>query len=184
MPQHPTQGVPKSKPRLPKIEGNGKPDSKAEIQKLSKEYLRHRNQQMSAKAEMAQMLAAERRGELIPKREVLLRAGWLLTGLRAQLLSFPHSLPRLLVGKTEHEMLVIIKEQVYGLLTDLAAWPRKFASSDWFNQIDEDLLPAGERNRLRPATGAEVKAEQERVKRRRARKAATMRKLRAEERAS
>ena len=37
---------------------------------------------------------------------------------------------------------------------------------------------------LRPATGAEVKAEQERAKRRRAKKAATMRKLRAEGRAS
>jgi hypothetical protein len=39
-------------------------------------------------------------------------------------------------------------------------------------------------NRLRPAIGAEVKAEQERAKRRRAKKAATMRKLRAEGRAS
>ena len=110
--------------------------------------------------------------------------GWLLTGLRAQLLSFPHSMPRLSVGKSEHEMLQIIKEQVHGLLTDLADWPRRFANSDWFNQIDEDLLPADERNRLRPATGAEVKAEQERAKSRRAKKAATMRKLRAEGRAS
>jgi hypothetical protein len=183
MPQHPTQGVPKSKPRLPKIEGNGQSDSKAEMQKLSKEYLRHRNIQMGAKAEMAQMLAAERRGELISKREVLLRAGWLLTGLRSQLLLLPHNLPRQLVGRNEHEMLVIIKERVCELLTDLTNWPRKWANSDWFKQIDEDLLPAGER-RDRMATGAEVKAEEERAKRRRTRKAATMRKLRAEGRAS
>ena len=33
----------------------------------------------AAKAEMAEMQASERRAELIPKREVLLRAGWLLT---------------------------------------------------------------------------------------------------------
>jgi hypothetical protein len=177
MPRHPTDGIKGSKPRLPSAGGNGKP-TKAEISKLNKEYLESRNRQMRAKAEMAEMQASERRAELIPKREVLLRAGWLLTGLRAQMLSFPHSLPPLLVGKTEHEMLVILKEKVYGLLTDLADWPRKFASDDWFNRIDADLLPADER-RDRTATGADIKAEQERIKHKRARKAATMRKLRA-----
>ena len=181
MPRHPTDGIKGSKPRISSVGGNGKP-TKAEISKLNEEYLIHRNSQMRCKAEMAQMQAAEKRAELIPKREVLLRGGWLLTGLRAQMLSFPHSLPRLLVGKSEHEMLLIIKEKVHGLLTDLATWPRKFASSDWVDHIDEDLLPAGER-RDRTAIGAEVKAEQERVKRRRAKKAATMRKLRAEGRA-
>lgn len=69
MSQHPTQGVKGSKPRLPKIEGNGQPNSKAEMQRLSREYLVHRNSQMRSKAEMAQTLMAERRGELIPKRE-------------------------------------------------------------------------------------------------------------------
>ena len=74
---------------------------------------------------------------------------------------------------------MIIKEKVHELLVDMASWPNKFASSDWFEAIDENLLPAGDR-RDRTATGAEVKAEQERVKRRRAKKTETMRKLRAE----
>jgi hypothetical protein len=181
MPRHPTDGIKGSKPRVPGAEGNGK-TSKAEISQLNKEYLESRNRQMRVKAEIAEMQASERRGELIPKREVLLRSGWILTGLRAQMLSFPHSLPPLLLGKTEHEMRMIIKEKVYELLTDLGDWPGKFASSDWFNRIDEDLLPADGRRR-QTATGAEVAAQTERAKIRRQKKAATMRKLRAEVRA-
>ena len=50
MSQHPTQGVAGSKPRLPKIAGNGQPTNKAEMQRLSREYLAHRNRQMEAKA--------------------------------------------------------------------------------------------------------------------------------------
>ena len=121
-------------------------------------------------AAMAEMQASERRKELIPRREVLLRAGFLLTGMRQELLSFPHSLPRLLVGKSEHEMLLIIKEKVCALLRDLAAWPAKFADGNWLSKIDADLLPAEEAERLRPMSGPEVMAEQARVKRRRARR--------------
>jgi hypothetical protein len=52
--------------------------------------------------------------------------------------------------------------------------------------MDEDLEQNGEGQEvgIRPSTGAEIRAEQERAKRRRAKKAATMRKLRAEGRAS
>lgn len=49
---HPTLGVKGAKPRLPKP--NGKPTKKAELSKLSREYLEVRNRQMAAKAFMAE----------------------------------------------------------------------------------------------------------------------------------
>ena len=49
--KHPTPGVPHSKPRL--AGSNGKPANKAEVQRLSREYLEIRNRQMAAKAFLA-----------------------------------------------------------------------------------------------------------------------------------
>jgi hypothetical protein len=59
-----------SKPRLPKIEGNGQPTNKAEMQRLSREYLTHRNRQMEAKAFLAETEAQRRGGELLDKRRI------------------------------------------------------------------------------------------------------------------
>ena len=70
MSQHPTQGVAGSKPRLAKIGGNGQPSNKAEMQRLSREYLTHRNRQMEAKAFLVEMEAQRRRGELLDRGEL------------------------------------------------------------------------------------------------------------------
>jgi hypothetical protein len=52
-------GVPDSKPRLAR--NNGKPSSKAEVSRLSREYLEIRDHQMRAKAFVAEMATAVRR---------------------------------------------------------------------------------------------------------------------------
>jgi hypothetical protein len=75
MSQHPTQGVAGSKPRLLKIEGNGRPSNKAEMQRLSREYLALRNRQMEAKAFLAETEAQRRRGELLDKRRIAAQIG-------------------------------------------------------------------------------------------------------------
>jgi hypothetical protein len=49
MHRHPTLGVKGSKPRLPGTRTNGKPASKTEVSRLSREYLEIRNRQMHAK---------------------------------------------------------------------------------------------------------------------------------------
>ena len=84
MHRHPTQGVKGSKPRLPT---NGKPVSKAEVQRLSREYLEIRNRQMHAKAFMAETTAAAARGKLIAKDLVAAQAAYLLVAMRQKILN-------------------------------------------------------------------------------------------------
>ena len=67
MARHPHLGIRGSKPRLPGIKTNGKPASKAEVSRLSEEYLRIRNGHQHAKMLSAQMKLAQERGELISK---------------------------------------------------------------------------------------------------------------------
>jgi hypothetical protein len=68
--RHPHLGVPKSKPRLPRIKTNGKPASKEEISALCHEYLVSRNAMLRAKTQKAEIEAAIQRGELVQKRLV------------------------------------------------------------------------------------------------------------------
>ena len=137
----PTQGIPGAKPRLP---GNGASASKEALAKLSEQYLRSRNAQLASKVEMAEMELARRRGEPISRYDARLRLGFLLTGLRQRLMSLPYSLPRLLVGKTEHEIGRIIDAEMRSALRDIATWPDKMARPGWSKEIDEDLRPAAE----------------------------------------
>ena len=85
MHSHPTLGVKNAKPRL-----SSKPGPK--IGKLSEEYLEIRNAQMRTKNLTAEMVLAERRGELIEKRLVERQAGYLLVALRQAILKVPQNL--------------------------------------------------------------------------------------------
>ena len=96
MHRHPTQGVEGSKPRLPT---NGKPANKAEVQRLSREYLEIRNRQMHAKAFMAETSAAAARGELIAKDLVAAQAAYLLVAMRQKMLNLPSTYARRIVGR-------------------------------------------------------------------------------------
>jgi hypothetical protein len=174
MAQHPTQGVPGSKPRLPKSEGNGHPRNKAEMQRLSKEYLTHRNRHMEAKAYLAEMAAQRRRGELLDKKQIGTEIADVFVAFRAEVLSFPSRYAAQMVGlRGEHEAKQILTTAAHEFLTALSELrPEKI-----FQRAgqDEDEKP------LRPTGARQLAAEEARVQRRRAKKAATMRRLRAKE---
>jgi hypothetical protein len=93
MARHPIDGMKGAKPRLPV-----KPESKAEISKLSREYLGIRNRQMRTKALTAEMKLAQERGELIEKCLVEAQAADLLVALRQRILNVPQAYARRMVG--------------------------------------------------------------------------------------
>jgi hypothetical protein len=172
MPQHPTQGVPKSKPRLPKIEGNGQPSNKAEMQRLSREYLTHRNRQMEAKAFLAETEAQRKRGELLDKRRIAGQLGDILVALRRSILNLPARYASQMVGLAdEHAARQTLTTAAHEFLVELSGLPEKV-----FEHEDRDK---GE-NPLRPASGQQIAAQAERAKIRRQKKTQTMRRLRAE----
>ena len=171
MSQHPTQGVPGSKPRLAKIGGNGQPTNKVEMQRLSREYLVHRNRQMEAKAFLAETEAQRRRGELLDKRRIAAQIGDVFVALRQAILNFAPQYASQMVGlRDEREAKQILTTAAHEFLTALSG-----LSAERIFQHEED---EGEKP-LRPANAQQIRAEEERVQRRRVKKAATMRELRA-----
>jgi hypothetical protein len=86
MQRDPTTGVKGAKPRF-------KP-AKEEIPKLSREYLKIRNRQMSTKALTAEMTLAQQRGELIEKKLVEKQAAFLLIAIRQRILNLPTTYAR------------------------------------------------------------------------------------------
>ena len=176
MSQHPTQGVAGSKPR-PKIEGNGQPSNKAEMQRLSREYLASRNRQMEAKAFLAETEAQRRRGELLDKRRIAAQIADVFVAFRAAVLSFPARYASQTVGlpdeHTARQVLTAASREFLTALSELC--PEKIFSQ--YEDRDESEKPP------RPASTQQIRAEQERIKRRRQKKTETMRRLRAEGRA-
>jgi hypothetical protein len=171
MSQHPTQGVAGSKPRLAKIGGNGQPSNKAEMQRLSREYLTHRNRQMEAKAFLAETEAQRRRGELLDKRRIAAQIGDVFVALRQEILNFAPRYASQMVGlRDEHEAKQILTTASHEFLTALSELrPEKIFQ----HEEDEGGKP------LRPASAQQIAAEQEKARIRRRKKTATMRKLRA-----
>ena len=130
---HPVQGVKNAKPRL-----SSRPGPK--IGKLSEEYLRHRNEQMRTENLAAQMLLAERRGQLIEKRLVERQAAFLLLSLRQRILAVPDRLARQLVNIADaKEARTILRDAMLALLTELADLPSKVTNPRWLDELtDED----------------------------------------------
>ena len=171
MSQHPTQGVAGSKPRLAKISGNGQPSNKAEMQRLSREYLTHRNRQMEAKAFLAETEAQRRRGELLDKSRIAAQIGDVFVALRQAILNFAPRYTSQMVGlRDEHGAKQILTTAAHEFLTALSG-----LSTEKIFQHEED---EGEKP-LRPATAEQIAAEEKRTQQRRQKKAQTMRELRA-----
>ena len=173
MSQHPTQGVAGSKPRLAKIGGDGKPTNKAEMQRLSREYLTHRNRQMEAKAFLAETEAQRRRGELLDKRRIAAQIGDVFVALRQAILNFAPRYASQMVGlPDEHTARQILTEAAHEFLTTLSG-----LSAEKIFQHEED---EGEKP-LRPASAQQIAVEEAKAKIRRQKKAETMRRLRAKQ---
>ena len=113
-------------------------------QKFDSELTQARTTLARLRAERDSITIALRKGELLRKYDAKLKLGFLLTGLRQRLMSLCYSLPRLLVGKDEHNIGRLIDEEVRSALTDIASWPSKMASPGWAENIDADLMPAPE----------------------------------------
>jgi hypothetical protein len=136
MHRHPTQGIKGAKPRLPKT--NGKLPTKAEISRLSKEYLEVRNVQMRAKAFMAETNATARRDELIEKRLVEQQAAYLLVAMRQKILNIPQAWARRMLGLTDAAQASrVLKELAISLLNDLKDLPAKVTDPHWLEKVEE-----------------------------------------------
>ena len=173
MAQHPVQGVAQSKPRLAKIAGNGHPTNKAEMQRLSREYLTSRNRQMEAKAYLAEMAAQRRRGELLDKKQIGAEIADVFVAFRAEVLNFPTRYASQMVGlRDEHEAKQILTRAAHEFLTALSGLsPEKVFQ----HEEDEEERP------LRAASAQQIAAEEAKAEIRRQKKAETMRRLRAKE---
>jgi hypothetical protein len=150
MARHPVDGIKGAKPRIPGVKSaesaaqDARKASKAEIWKLSKEYLEVRNRQMHAKAFMAETIAAERRGELIKKELVLLQASYLLVAMRERLLRLPAMCFRRLSSsnglKNEdlHKIRGILEAEVRACLEELADLPNKVVDPHYLDSLDDE----------------------------------------------
>jgi hypothetical protein len=126
---HPTLGVKNAKPRL-----SSRPGPK--IGKLSEDYLRVRNRQMSTKALTAEMILAQQRGELIEKRLIERQATFLLLSLRQRILAVPDRLARQLVNIDEvNKAREILRSAMLALLTELADLPSKVTNPRWLDEV-------------------------------------------------
>ena len=141
MAKHPFQGITGTKQRK-ELPGERLP--RDENQELSRQYIASRNKKLALAIEREEQDLQVKKGELISKRLLAFQVGFLLTGLRERILRLPHTLPRQLQDKSEHQMAAIIKTEVHQMLSDLADWPRQIADPDWVKHIDKDLMPSKE----------------------------------------
>jgi hypothetical protein len=137
MHRHPTQGVKGAKPRFPDTKTNGKP-TRAEVARLSREYLEIRNRQMRAKAFMAETVAAERRSELIAKSLVETQAAYLMVALRQTILNLPQTYARRMVGlKDAAQAAKMLREMAISVLNEIKDLPSKVVDGNWLEKVEE-----------------------------------------------
>ena len=127
---HPTLGVKNAKPRL-----SSKPGPR--IGALSEEYLEIRNQQLRAKAFLAEMAAAVRRGELIEKRLVTTQASYLLTAMRQKILNLPQTYSRRLVGLNDREIAQVLEGAAHSILNEIKDLPNTVTNPHWLEALGE-----------------------------------------------
>jgi hypothetical protein len=178
MHREPTEEV---RERLVRAKGRTSEATREEISKLSAEYLVSRNSKLRAQAFMAEAQAKEKAGELISRELVARQAQYILICLRQRVLNFPTKYAHRMVGlRNEHEAKQLLTKAAHEFLIELANFHEKAINPNWLESLEAD---GQERDHpLHPATGAEIKREAEKTKRRRAQKTQTMRNLRARKR--
>ena len=123
------------------------------------------------------MAIARTRGELIEKSFVTRQTQYIFVTLRQAILNFPTRYARHVLGITdEHQAKAVLTTAAHEFLTELADFSEKAIDPGWM-QLEADGV---EKAPLRPSSGLEIKAEQQkRAERRRKQKTETMRRLRA-----
>jgi hypothetical protein len=121
-----------AKPRLSSRPG-------PQIGKLSEDYLGIRNRQMRTKALTAEMILAERRGELIEKRSVERQAAYLLVALRQRILNVPQAYARRIIGlKDASQAKRMLQEMAISVLNELKDLPQKVTNPNWLRELEAD----------------------------------------------
>jgi hypothetical protein len=105
--------------------------------------------------------------------------GFLLTCLRQQILTLPHTLPRHLQGKSEQEMAAVIRNQLHQMLNQLATWPGRISDPDWVSKIDSDFQPSEEESESAPESMSPAKLRTKRQAVERQKERRRLKKLRA-----
>jgi hypothetical protein len=170
MSRHPVDGVRGSKPRVLGVKsaekGNGKV-SKAELSRLSREYLAARNRAQAAKAEAAEIALAEKKGTLISLRLARLQLSYLLTVHRQRMLAAPAAWgPRCVGLPDEHAAAQVLREMALAWLADLQDLPARVTDPDWLEHIGDEEEGAPERRPTPEQAGAAAaKAKARREKR-------------------
>ena len=91
---------------------------------------------MNTKALTAEMILAQRRGELIEKSLVTKQAAFLLLSLRQRILAVPDRLARQLVNIADvNNVRTILKQAMLALLTELADLPSKVTNPRWLDEV-------------------------------------------------
>ena len=133
-------GVKAAKPRLK--------TAKEELPELSREYLEIRNAQMRTKNHTAEMVLAERRGELIEKSLVERQAAYLLIALRQAILNIPQTWCRRLMGITDAAQVSrILREMAFSILGEIKDLPAKVTNPRWLDEEIEADTPKAKSNR-------------------------------------
>ena len=143
MRRHPTLGMKGSKPRLPRVKGNGKPASKAEVSRLSHEYLVSRNAMLKAKTFTAELLAAKAREELIQKTLVEKQAAYLFIAMRQKILNLPQTYARRLVGLNDREISAVLEEAAHSILNEIKDLPGTATDPHWLDKVEEQEEAGG-----------------------------------------
>jgi hypothetical protein len=190
--KQPISGLKGIKPRLSKPAGNGKL-SRQEAQALDREYRIHRNQSLALRNHREQMLLGKSRGELIEKKLAIMQAGYLLSSFRQHVMAEPSRLAQRLVhgGFVEEgrrvEVQEMIRNDLWGMLEELANLPEQIGDPDRVQKIDPDLRSQVEDDDSEDAGGggffahpSGLRRQAERAEKRRAKKTETMRRLRRE----
>ena len=142
--KQPIAGLKGIKPRLEKP--NGKL-SREEAHRLDLAYRIHRNEALQLRNHREAMLLARSRDLLVEKKLVTLQAAYVLTSLRARVLTEPSSLARRLVDggfvaeERRTEVQEMVKHDLYGMLKDLANLP---------SQISDPCVRNWSLSRIRP----------------------------------
>jgi hypothetical protein len=94
---------------------------------------------MAAKAAMAEMEGAARRGQLLERKTVEFQASYLLACMRRQLLSLPGVLAPQLAGLTDvHEIRMALEGAARAVLEELSDFPRKVTNPRWIESLAEE----------------------------------------------
>ena len=140
-----------------------------------------------ARTELAQvrchreaMAIAERRGELITKRLVQQQAAYLMITFRQRMMSLGTGWARRFVGLQDvHEAKKLLDEMARETLTELADLPQKVTDPNWLEAVEGN---GEDGERIRPASGQEIRTGQAKARSRRMKKTASEAKRRARKR--